>query len=80
MITVNIDKAKEIGHQIRREQRAEEFKPFDEVISKQIPGVGQEEAEAARQAIRKKYSAIQQEIDQAQSPEDIKAPLGLGGV
>ena len=80
MIKINIDKAKEIGHQIRREKRAEEFKPFDEQIAKQIPGTTQEEAEAARQVIREKYSAIQQEIDQAQTPDDIKASLGLGGV
>lgn len=40
MITVNIDKAKEIGHSIRREKRAEEFKPLDEAISKQIPNSG----------------------------------------
>ena len=80
MITVNMTKAKEIGHTIRREKRAEEFKPLDELISKQIPGTSVVEAEAARQAIREKYAQIQQEIDQAQTPEDIKASLGLGGV
>jgi hypothetical protein len=80
MITINIDKAKEIGHQIRREQRAEEFKPLDEVIAKQIPGTTQEEAEAARQAIREKYSEIQAQIDSASTPEDIKGALNLGGV
>lgn len=79
MIKINIDKAKEIGHQIRREKRAEEFKPLDEAIAKQLPGQV-EGAEASRQVIRDKYALIQQEIDQAQTPEDIKASLGLGGV
>jgi len=80
MIKININKAKEIGHTIRREQRAEEFKPLDEIISKQIPGTTQEEVEAARQVIREKYSEIQSQIDSAATPEDIKGALGLGGV
>lgn len=80
MIIVNITKAKEIGHTIRRGQRAEEFKPLDEIIAKQIPGTTQEEAEAARQAIREKYSDIQAQIDTAATPEEIKGALGLGGV
>ncbi len=31
MITINMDKAKAIGHDKRRAMRAEEFKPYDEV-------------------------------------------------
>ena len=38
MITINITKAKAIGHDMRRAARAEEFKPHDEAIAKQIPG------------------------------------------
>lgn len=75
MITVNIDKAKDIAHGIRREARAKEFRPFDEIIAKQIPGVSAQEAEAARQAIRDKYTAMQEEIDAAGTVEDIKAVL-----
>jgi hypothetical protein len=55
MIIIDIDKAKEIAHEKRREARAEEFKPHDEVIMKQIPGNDMTEAEAARQVIREKY-------------------------
>lgn len=77
MITINLDKAKAIGHDKRRAMRAEEFKPYDEVIMKQIPGNDATEAEAKRQEIRDKYAAIQGEIDAAQSPEEIKAALGL---
>ena len=77
MIKINIDKAKTIGHDIRRAARAEEFKPHDEVIMKQIPGVDAANAEAARQAIRDKYAAIQTSIDAAATPDEIKAALGI---
>jgi hypothetical protein len=76
MIVVNIDKAKNLAHDMRRAARAEEFKPHDEVIMKQSPGADAQAAEAARQAIRDKYSAIQADIDAATTPEEIKAALG----
>lgn len=79
MIVVNIDKAKNIAHDMRRSARAEEFKPYDEIIMKQIPGVDAQQAEAARQAIRDKYTVVQVEIDAAATPEEIKAALGLNG-
>jgi hypothetical protein len=71
----DIDKCKAIGHDKRRTKRAEEFAPFDEVIAKQIPGVSAAEAEAARQAIRDKYADIQDAIDAAADPSEIKAAL-----
>ena len=74
MIIVNLDKAKAIGHEIRREERAKEFAPLD--IQATIPSKA-EEAEAARQAIREKYAAIQQEIDGATTPEEVKSALGI---
>lgn len=77
MITINIDKAKNIAHDMRRAARAEEFKPHDEVIMKQIPGVDYTQAEAARQAIRDKYAVVQTNIDAASTPEEIKAALGM---
>ena len=76
MITVNLDKAKTVGHNLRRAARAEEFKPYDEAIAKQIPGVA-DGAEEARQAIRDKYAAIQTSIDAAATPDEIKAALGI---
>lgn len=75
-IVIDVNKAKAIGHDMRRAARAEEFKPFDEAIAKQIPGAA-EGAEAQRQAIREKYAAIQIEIDAAATPEEIKAALGI---
>jgi hypothetical protein len=75
MITINLDKAKAIGHDKRRALRAEEFKPYDEVIMKQIPGADHAAAEAARQAIRDKYALIQDVIEGASTPEEIKSAL-----
>ena len=77
MITVNITKAKTIAHDMRRAARAEEFKPHDEIIMKQIHGVDSVAAEAARQAIRDKYSAMQTAIDTAATPDEIKVALGV---
>jgi len=62
MITVNIDKAKAIVHDKRRAARAAEFAPLD--IKATIPSEAVA-AEAARQAIRDKYAAIQSDIDSA---------------
>jgi hypothetical protein len=74
-VEVDLDQAKSIGHDIRRTQRAEEFKPFDEIIAKQIPGVDAAEAEAARQAIRDKYAAVQDAVNAAKTPDAIKVAL-----
>jgi hypothetical protein len=77
MITINLDKAKNVAHQMRRAARAEEFKPHDEVIMKQIPGNDAAVAEAARAEIRAKYSAMQADIDSASTPDEIKQALGI---
>ena len=77
MITINVDKAKAIAHEKRRAARAEEFKPHDEVIMKQIPGISSAMAEEARAAIRAKYANMQDDIDAASTPDEIKAALGL---
>jgi hypothetical protein len=77
MITINIDKAKDIAHDIRRAKREEEFAPLDAIIMKQIPGNDATEAEAARQAIRDKYAAMQTAINAAATPEEIKTTLGI---
>lgn len=71
-IGININKAKEIAHEKRRIARSEEFKPYDEIIMKQIPGNNFNEAESARQAIRVKYAELQDQIDQAQNIEQLK--------
>ena len=75
MITINLDKAKNIAHDKRRVARSAEFAPHDEVIMKQIPGVDAQAAEAARQAIRDKYAALQAQMDAAQNVEELKTLL-----
>jgi hypothetical protein len=75
-VDVDLGKAKDIGHDIRRQQRAEEFAPFDNIIAKQIPGLDATEAEASRAQIRFKYGLIQDVIDAASDPEEIKSALG----
>jgi hypothetical protein len=74
MITININKAKTIAHDVRRAARAEEFKPFDDAIAKQIPGQAQG-AEAERQKIRDKYAQMQIAIDAAATVDEIKAAM-----
>lgn len=74
MIKVNLNKAKQIGHDMRRAARSEEFKPLD--IKANIPSEA-EAAEAERQTIREKYAVMQQQIDAAKTPDEIKSALGI---
>jgi len=75
MITINLDKAKVIAHDRRRAARAEEFKPYDDVIMKQIPGKDAQAAEAARQVIRDKYAALQAAMDATTTVDQLKELL-----
>ena len=76
-ITINIDKAKAIAHDIRRVARAEEFKPLDTLIALRIPSVDVQVVEADRQAIRDRYADMQTQIEAAKSPDEIKLALAL---
>ena len=75
MITINIGKAKAIGHDIRRAARGVEFAPLDEIVAKQIPGSDFVAVEAERQAIRDKYLVMQAQIDAAKSIDQLKSAL-----
>jgi len=77
MIRINVEKAKAIAHDMRRQARAAEFAPHDEVIAKRIPSTAEADAEAAREAIRAKYAAMQTQIDAAATPDEIKLALGV---
>jgi hypothetical protein len=72
MITIDMTKAKDIAHDKRRAARSAEFAPLD--IKATIPSEAAA-AEAARQAIRDKYAAMQAQMDAAQTPEELKALL-----
>lgn len=74
MITVNLDKAKTIGHEMRRAARSEEFAPLD--IKATIPSEATQ-AEADRQIIRDKYAVMQTAIDAATTTDEIKTALGV---
>ena len=72
MITINIDKAKTVAHDMRRAARAAEFAPLD--IKATIPSEAAA-AEAARQIVRDKYADIQVAIDAATTVDGIKSAL-----
>ncbi len=69
MITININKAKTIAHDKRREARTVEFAPLD--IKATIPSEATA-AEAARLALRDKYTAMQTAIDAATKVASLK--------
>lgn len=71
MITINLEKAVAIAHDKRREARAAQFAPLDEIIAKRIPIASIEEIEADRQAIRDADAALQAKIDAAKSVDDL---------
>ena len=69
MITINVDKAKGIAHEVRRAKRTEEFAPLD--VKATIPSEATA-AEEARAAVRAKYATIQAEIDAADDVDSLK--------
>ena len=69
MITVNVDKAKDIAHEVRRAKRTEEFAPLD--VKATIPSEAVA-AEEARAAIRTKYATVQGNIDAAADVATLK--------
>ena len=71
-IVIDLNKAKEIAHDKRRAARAAEFAPLD--IKATIPSEAAA-AEAARQAIRDKYAAMQIAINAATTIKKLKAVL-----
>lgn len=69
-ISINIPKAQAIVHEARRASRSAEFAPLD--IKATIPSEA-EAAEAARQEIRDRYTAMQAEINGATEVATLKA-------
>ena len=74
MITINLDKAKNIAHDKRRTARSAEFAPLD--IKATIPAEAQV-AEAARQVIRDKYATIQNNINSVTNVDALKQIVEL---
>lgn len=71
-IGINIDKAKQIAHDLRREARAQEFAPLDRKAT--IPSEAAQ-AEEQRQQVRDKYAQIQLDVEAAQSVDELSAVL-----
>jgi len=69
MISINIPKAQAIVHEARRAARAAEFAPLD--IKATIPSEA-EAAEAARQEVRDRYTAMQASINEATEVATLK--------
>jgi len=69
VITINLDKAKNIAHDKRRAARSAEFAPLD--IKATIPAEAQA-AEASRQVIRDKYATIQNNINSVTHVDALK--------
>ena len=69
MIKVDINKAKEIVHTKRRYVRANLLNQLD--IEATVPLLAKQ-AEVQRQAIRAKFAAIQTEIDNAETSDQLK--------
>ena len=69
MITINLNKAKDIAHDKRRQARSAEFAPLDIKVTIPSEAVA---AEAARQAVRDKYATIQADIDTAAGVAELK--------
>lgn len=74
-VGIDLDRAKSIGHDLRRTNRNAEFAPHDKMISLQIPGADHDAAEAARAAIRARYAIIESAIDAATTTDEIKEAL-----
>jgi hypothetical protein len=71
MIKIDLVRSKDIAHDIRRRRRAEAFAPLDDAIAKQIPGVDLESLEIQRQAIRDADEKLQNQIDSAESIQEL---------
>ena len=76
VVTEDVPKAKTLAHEARRAKRKSEFKPYDEIISLNIPGQDATAAETERVKIRTKYETMQTNIDNATDIAGIKTALG----
>jgi len=74
-IVVDMDKARQLGQDMRRLARAEAFAPLDDAIAKMLPGRDLAVLEAERQKIRDRDERIQGLIAAAMTPGEILEAL-----
>ena len=72
----DLTESKKLAHEKRRYDRTKEFKPYDDIVMKQIPGSDTTAAEAERVKIRDKYATMQTSIDNASDTAAIRTALG----
>lgn len=75
VVTEDVDRAREIAHQTRREKRAAEFKPNDDIIALNIPGTDIKAAEDSRSQTRWKYKVMQDNLDRSKTISELKTAL-----
>lgn len=68
-VKIDLTRAKVVAHRRRRSKRSEEFQEID---SDNMNMLVTPEAEARRLEVRNRYAGIQEELDQAVSPEELK--------
>jgi len=71
----DLTESKNCAHKLRRYERQKEFKPYDDIVMKQIPGANTAGAEDQRVKIRDKYAKMQTDIDAASDVAAIRAAL-----
>ena len=71
----DLTESKNCAHKLRRYERQKEFKPYDDIVMKQIPGANTAGAEDQRVKIRDKYAKMQTDIDDASDVAAIRAAL-----
>lgn len=77
-VSINMPKAREIGHVMRRAQRQELLAPLDAEINYAVSDSAKvAEMDAQRQEIKAANAAMQTAIDAADTPEEIKIALGM---
>lgn len=74
-IKIDLPKAKDIAHGIRRADRNKKLQPHDLIIATQIPGSDVAAEEASRQTIRDANALVQAGIDNAQDEVALKAAI-----
>lgn len=72
-VVVNLNKAKEIAHEVRRRARVVEMAPLD---TKSTIPTEATAAEEARQLLRDKYASLQADIDSATDVDALKTIMG----
>jgi hypothetical protein len=76
----DLTKAKAIVHEKRRAKRTTDFKPYDDIITLQIPGSDDVAAEAARLVIRNADAVLQQDIDLCINVDELRTIVVVEGL